>query len=317
MMQSLIFIVLAAAAMIILHHYELSPFSEKLRLMFGYANLPWQSLLSPEMPPRPSLDPLIGGYRRIPVAQQGADLFCDTRLICDEVAALTGKPELATLYGSAATQAYAAELESTVFWACVLSIPVGVTLKQLVRHIGVWKTLRFLKDRADVGKTSRMSVPSPKDAARVFQQHLEEMEQRLKGQFLFADDPTNADFSAYHTLWFKREVGQLPMPEGLPKVADWYDRMQAFGHSERREISQEHAFKAAFENQPRAIPSDISVAADIGKNVLIRPTDYALDAVNGTLVGCSATRYIVARESKEFGSVHVHFPRTGFVCQSA
>ena len=303
--------------MIILHHYEMSPFSEKLRLMFGYAGLPWQSLVSPEMPPRPNLDPLTGGYRRIPVAQIGADLFCDTRLISDEISVMAGKPELATHYGSAATQAYVANLENTVFWACVLSIPVGVTLKQLVRNIGVWKTLRFLKDRAGVGKNSRMDTPSPKEAAQGFQQHLEEMEQRLQASFLFADEPTNADFAAYHTLWFKCEVGKLPMPEGLPNVAAWYERMQAFGHNQRQEISQTQAFGTARENEPRPIPNDASEAANIGENVIISPTDYALDSVSGTLVGCTSTRYIVARQSKEFGTVHVHFPRAGFKCQRA
>jgi glutathione S-transferase len=300
--------------MIILHHYALSPFSEKLRLMFGYADLPWQSLLSPEMPPRPNLDPLTGGYRRIPVAQVGADLFCDTRLICDEISALAGKPQLATHQGTASTQAYAADLESTVFWACVLSIPVGVTLKQLVRTIGVWKTLRFLKDRAGVGKNSKMDTPSPKEATQGFQQHLEEMEQRLQTKFLFADEPSNADFCAYHTLWFKREVGKLPMPKGLPKVTSWYERMQAFGHSHREEISQAQAFEAARENEPRPLPDNVSDNVNMGKNVVIKPTDYALDAVSGTLVGCSPTRYIVARRSKAFGTVHVHFPRTGFEC---
>jgi glutathione S-transferase len=302
--------------MIILHHYELSPYSEKLRLMFGYAGLPWQSLLSPEMPPRPNLDPLTGGYRRIPVAQIGADLFCDTRLICDEISVLAGKPELATHHGTAATQAYVANLESTIFWACVLSIPIGVTLKQLVRTIGLWKTLRFLKDRAGIGKASRMDTPSPKEAARLFQLHLEEMEQRLQARFLFADEPTSADFSAYHTLWFKREVGKLPMPSGLEKVEAWYERMQAFGHNQRHDVTQAQVFEAALKNEPRAIPNDAKDAADIGKKVVVRPTDYALDAVEGTLVGCSTTRYIVARESKEFGTVHVHFPRTGFECQA-
>ncbi len=86
---------------------------------------------------------------------------------------------------------------------------------------------------------------------------------------------------------------------------------------ERREISQAQAFEAALENEPRAIPSDASEADDIGMKVTISPTDYALDAVDGTLVGCSTTRYIVARESKEFGTVHVHFPRTGFECKTA
>jgi glutathione S-transferase len=316
-MQTLISLILTAATMIILHHYELSPFSEKIRLMFGYAGLPWQSLVSPEMPPRPNLDPLTGGYRRIPVAQIGADLFCDTRLISDEIAVLAGKPALATQYGTPATQAYVANLESAVFWACVLSIPLGVTLKQLVRTIGVWKTLRFIKDRAGLGKNSRMDTPSPKEATGLFQQHLEEMEQRLQDRFLLADEPTNADFAAYHTLWFKLEVGKLPMPQGLAQVDAWYARMQSFGHSQREEISQAQAFKTALENEPRAIPSDANGDADIGKKVVINPTDYGLDAVNGTLVGCSATRYIVARESREFGTVHVHFPRTGFECQTA
>ena len=300
--------------MIILHHYELSPFSEKLRLMFGYAGLPWQSLLSPEMPPRPNLDPLTGGYRRIPVAQIGADLFCDTRLICDEISVMSGKPELASHSGTAASQAYAANLEGTVFWACVLSIPPGVTLKQLVRNIGVWKTLRFLKDRAGIGKNSQMDVPSQKEAVAAFQRHLEEMEQRLQARFLFADEPTNADFAAYHTLWFKREVGKLPMPQGLVRVESWYERMQAFGHNQRQEISQAQAFQTALESQPRAIPDDAHEAADIGKKVQVSPTDYGLDAVDGTLVGCSRTRYIVARQSMEFGTVHVHFPRAGFQC---
>ena len=72
--------------MFILHHYSMSPFSEKIRLMFGYAGLAWQSLPCPEMPPRPTVDPLSGGYRRIPIAQVGADIFCDSRLISAEIA---------------------------------------------------------------------------------------------------------------------------------------------------------------------------------------------------------------------------------------
>ncbi|MFT4615272.1 MAG: hypothetical protein ACI9NT_002424 [Bacteroidia bacterium] len=120
MMHTFVFIILAAAAIVISHHYELSPFSEKLRSMFGYAGLPWRSLVSPEMPPRPHLDPLTAGYRRIFFAQKNTNPFCGTRLICEEVDALSGKPDLAIQYGAAATSAYAAELESAVFWAYVI-----------------------------------------------------------------------------------------------------------------------------------------------------------------------------------------------------
>jgi glutathione S-transferase len=296
----------------ILHHYEMSPFSEKIRLMFGYTGLPWKSLVSPEMPPRPNLDPLTGGYRRIPVAQLGADLFCDTRLISEEVAVLAGKPELAPHNADADTRTYLADLEDKVFWACVLSIPVPVTLKQLVRKIGVWKTLRFIKDRAGIGSKARMDTPSPKQASQQFREHLEELERRLSADFVAGATPGIADFSAYHTLWFKRVLGELPLPEGLPGVEAWYQRMTAFGHGERQEISQAQAFAAAAEQAPRPIAEADTEHPDIGQRMSIRPVDYALDAVQGTLVGCSATRYVLSRETDSCGTVHVHFPRTGF-----
>lgn len=35
--------------------------------------------------PKPDLVALTGGYRRIPVLQIGADVFCDTRLIAKEL----------------------------------------------------------------------------------------------------------------------------------------------------------------------------------------------------------------------------------------
>ncbi|MEQ9465562.1 MAG: hypothetical protein RJQ10_18015 [Haliea sp.] len=38
---------------LILHHYAMSPFAQKIRSMLGYAGLPWQSAIAREMPPRP------------------------------------------------------------------------------------------------------------------------------------------------------------------------------------------------------------------------------------------------------------------------
>ena len=50
---------------LILHHYDASPYAEKIRLMLGWKGLTWHSLLSPPQPPRPNVDPLSGGRRRI------------------------------------------------------------------------------------------------------------------------------------------------------------------------------------------------------------------------------------------------------------
>lgn len=91
---------------LILHHYPMSPFSEKIRAMLGYAGLGWQSVTVREMPPRPKLELLTGGYRKIPVAQIGADVFCDTRTIDREIAALGNKPELVLEDSSEAVQTF-------------------------------------------------------------------------------------------------------------------------------------------------------------------------------------------------------------------
>ena len=59
---------------VILHHFPQSPFSEKIRLVFGLKNITWQSALISRIMPRPDLMPMTGGYRRTPVMQIGADI---------------------------------------------------------------------------------------------------------------------------------------------------------------------------------------------------------------------------------------------------
>lgn len=68
---------------LILHHYPMSPFSEKVRAVLGFKKLAWKSMLIPTVIPKPDLLALTGGYRKTPVLQVGADMYCDTALICD------------------------------------------------------------------------------------------------------------------------------------------------------------------------------------------------------------------------------------------
>src|SRR6201994_303383 len=72
---------------IILHHYDTSPFSEKVRVMLGIKGLSWRSVIQPTIMPKPELIPLTGGYRRIPVLQIGADVYCDSQVILAELEA--------------------------------------------------------------------------------------------------------------------------------------------------------------------------------------------------------------------------------------
>ncbi|MGZ5937483.1 MAG: glutathione S-transferase N-terminal domain-containing protein, partial [Rhizomicrobium sp.] len=70
---------------IIFHHYPNSPFSEKVRIAFGIKKLAWRGVVQPTIMPKPDLIPLTGGYRKIPVMQIGADIFCDTQIILREL----------------------------------------------------------------------------------------------------------------------------------------------------------------------------------------------------------------------------------------
>src|ERR1700686_3552648 len=79
---------------IILHHFEQSPFSEKVRVVFGLKNIDWTSVLISRIMPRPDLMPLTGGYRRTPVMQIGADIYCDTQCIIRELERRFPEPTL-------------------------------------------------------------------------------------------------------------------------------------------------------------------------------------------------------------------------------
>ena len=66
---------------LILHHYAMSPFSEKIRLIMGFKRLAWRAVEIPTVMPKPDVVALTGGYRKTPVLQISADIYCDTALI--------------------------------------------------------------------------------------------------------------------------------------------------------------------------------------------------------------------------------------------
>ena len=79
---------------IILHHYPQSPVTEKVRVVLGIKALQWQSVHIPRLPPKPDLMPLTGGYRRTPVMQIGADVYCDSMCIIRELERRFPEPTL-------------------------------------------------------------------------------------------------------------------------------------------------------------------------------------------------------------------------------
>ncbi|MCK5873540.1 MAG: glutathione S-transferase family protein [Alcanivoracaceae bacterium] len=301
----------------ILHHYSMSPFSEKIRLMLGYAGIDWLSVRVREMPPRPLLEPLAGKYRKIPVAQIGADVFCDTRAISSEIARLSGKPELALENCSEEIQQFVRRTDLEVFLACIMSAPGGTLLRKMWKASSLWNVGRFLVDRISMGRKATVKAAGPAKAKQIVRSHLENMEQLLASSpFLFGDAPTIADFSAWHSLWFIRDLGESRYVDRFANVSAWMERMAAFGHGRSTEVSAEYALDAALSAEPRPLPESVDNVAS-GQAISICPDDYGQTPVSGKLLAGTAHGWVLGREHPRVGKVHVHFPKQGFVISGA
>lgn len=297
----------------ILHHYALSPFSEKIRAMLGYCELSWQSAISPAMPPRPIVDPLAGGYRKIPVGQIGADIFCDTRIISSEIAELSNKPQLAMENCSSEIVEFVQHVDGQLFMAVVANSTPRKAILLMLTNFTPWSAYRFVKDRAEMGSRSKLKPIRKKDAKALIKSHLVGMESRLKlSEFIFGDEPTIADFSAYHLLWFREKTSSDKFRKKYPAVCQWIRNIQSFGHGQTQKISKSKVFAEARSADPRKIPHAMQSHDWVGKTVEIAPNDYGLTPVTGVVVGADKLRTIIARESDEFGTLHVHFPQSGY-----
>lgn len=294
---------------LILHHYPMSPFSQKIRSMLGYANLPWQSVITREMLPRPHLQTLAGGYRKIPVAQIGADIFCDSHSIASEIARLSDKPELALENCSAEVQAYVKHAELKVFIACLMSSANAKVLRKAKQSLSLFDMAKFAWDRIQLGKDSVVKM-SPARAKSILAKHLDDVESRLTKDFLFGDLPNHADFATYHPLWFAHDLAEKSFDQ-YPKLTAWLDRMSAFGEGQRQDISINDALNIAKSHEPRELINS-SDEPLLGKMVTVAPADYGQLPTTGVLVQSTKHSWTLTHDDALVGTIHRHFPKVGF-----
>ncbi|MDU8913308.1 glutathione S-transferase family protein [Aestuariicoccus sp. MJ-SS9] len=299
---------------IILHHYDLSPFSEKIRLALGYKGLDWHSVIVEAVPPRPLLDRLTGGYRRVPVLQVGADIYCDTEVIFRALERIKPEP---TLYPTGEGMSKALSL----WWDRSTWKPaIGI----LVDYIGEHLPEEFLKDRKDhylgydISKDGMAPMlPAYVQQMTAFADWLASI-LRENGDYLTGDRLSAADLTCHHSLWLLRaNCGADAIDAQLklaPEVVAWMDRIGAIGHGSKTDMTPEKAVtvaKAATPADPGLGDNDPSGIA-LGTKVSVTPDDNARVPVTGTLVGADAQEVVVAIDSPEAGGLHVHFPRAGF-----
>jgi glutathione S-transferase len=301
---------------LILHHYPTSPFAEKTRLILGYKQLAWKSVFIPMIMPKPDLTALTGGYRKTPVLQIGADIYCDTALICDVLEHLAPTP---TIYPDAvkgAARIVAQWADSALFTAAMAYNfqPTGVA--QVFAGAPAEGVQAFVADRTAMrGGAARMASA---DATGTYKSYLRRIASMLHGQdFLFGDQPGVADFAVYHPLWFTQE--RTPALAGIfdatAEVKSWMARMQAIGHGSAVKCSPEEALQVARNSTPATESGEVfqdEHGIALGSPVVVAADHFGLEPTEGELIAATRTRYTLRRSDDRAGTVHVHFPRVGF-----
>ena len=299
---------------ILFHQYDSSPFSEKVRVCLGIKQLAWGAVDQPVIMPKPELVALTGGYRRIPVMQIGADIYCDSMLIVRELERRYPEPTL--FPGGDRGLAYANALWSdrAVFMAAVAIIFGG---------LGDKVPPAFIADRTALSGRSfdfaamRVAAPHMEMQMRA---HIALLSEQLADgrAFLTGDRPGLVDANAYYNLWFIRSAfpPATSLFESTPHVPEWMEKVRAIGHGERSAVSREAALAIARSTEPLAgtiAPQDVALA---GKQITVAAEDYGRDPVHGVLVGSSEHYVALRRDDPLAGEVVIHFPRIGFTVES-
>jgi glutathione S-transferase len=299
----------------ILHHFEASPFSEKIRIIFGFKQIAWQSSLIPRILPKPDLVPLTGGYRRTPVMQIGADVYCDTVIIMRE---LERRFPVPTLFpgGNAGLPWVVGQWTDRAFFLSTVNLVFGSLGDKVPRE--------FIEDRTRLRgapfdiKTMTAALPHHRVQVRA---HLGFIEAQLKdgARNWLLGEFSLADVSAYMNLWYVRSNladGADALLAGFPATRDWEQRLRAIGHGRRTDISPRDALDIASRGKhasPEASdPADPS-GCKVGDKAAVFADEFVKTEIVGEIVSLSVEQVAIRRQDPQVGEVVVHFPRAGYV----
>lgn len=300
---------------LMLHHYPNSPFSEKIRLVLGYKKLAWKSVIIPHIMPKPDVVALTGGYRRTPVLQIGADIYCDTALICDVLEQRAPAPTLHPPGTNGGDRIVAQWADSTLFSAAMAYCFSRRGAEFFFRDQPPEVAKAFAEDRAKMrGGASRIYSG---DATSAYKSYLRRIASMVDHQpYVMGQQPSLADFSCYHALWFTQRIPPLAgILDATPSLSGWMGRMAAIGHGSMQASDSAAAIAVAAQASPAALHAGVfqdDHGIALGSRVTITAESFGLEPTEGELLAATRTRYSLRRSDARAGTVHVHFPRVGF-----
>jgi len=299
---------------IILHHYPQSPVSEKVRVALGIKRLAWRSVEIPRLPPKPDVMPLTGGYRRTPVMQIGADIYCDSQCILRE---LQRRFPVPTFFpGGADGIPWGLNRWADGLFDLTVRLSLGANADQPPEAFATDRVRLFIGPDGDLKK---LKADLPHVAAQLRAQ-FGWLDQRFATgrRFILGEQPGLPDAIGYYLVWFVRArwQGGPALFAEFPPLEAWEQRVKAIGHGNPAPMSPAEAVEIARSNEPatpeQGDPIDPQTL-ELGARVSVVPDVNSGEApVHGTVRLVDRDRIAILRENPRVGTVCVHFPRVGY-----
>ena len=299
---------------VILHHYPLSPFSEKIRCLLAFKQLPWRAVEQPVIAPKPALTPLTGGYRRIPVMQLGADVYCDTALIARVLERRAPAP-------AALPAAQAGAIALLEDWADHRLFMQVVP--PVVARLADALPAGFFADREAMTPafTRGALLAAAPHALAQAEVSLDRLDAQLQhSPFVLGSQFTIADAACFHCVWFLQHGGDtFDLVRGRKALHAWFERIAGFGSGKVTTMATEEALAVARAARPSDIAGGCSADSGFspGQRVSIVPDDYGREETVGAVVRANREEVVVVREDPDLGEVAVHYPRAGYTFKPA
>lgn len=305
------------ASEIIFHNYPQSPVAEKVRVAFGIKGLSWRDVEIPRLPPKPMLTALTGGYRRTPVMQIGADIYCDSQCIIRELERRQPTPSFMPTSDAGMLWCLSRYTDGDLF-SLAVKIVLGSAGDNLPNDFAEDRGRLYLgEDWAEGLKRANAQLPHLVAQMRA---PLSWLDAQLKDgrSFLLGADPAAIDAQMYHNIWFIRGrwSGGPTMLSEFPDLVRWEENVRAIGHGNSSAMKAEDAIARAKTNEPASAigvapndPQDL----EVGKLATVSPDlDGGEQPVEGKIRYADADTIAIVRTADDVGTVCVHFPRAGY-----
>lgn len=299
---------------LIFHQYPMSPFSEKVRKVFAFKALDYKEVEQPAWMPKPNLTPLTGGYRRIPVMQIGADIYCDSALIIRKIEELHPSPSVFPDDSRTAAEGVAAWADG-IFFRTAVPMVFSAMAEFLPKEL--------FEDRQKMipGMSKEVLEILRPNARGNFRGLCERLNADLEGRpWILGSSFSVADAAVYHCLWFARNAPEAAEEiRERPLLAGWMQRIDSMGKGSPHAMTAAEALQIATDSQPAPAAADADTGAyglELGRPVAVHQDDLPSDVFQGNLYAAGPEEVVLERNDAALGKLALHFPRTGFTIRA-